>query len=240
MNPIKRHWHKLRKSVYRQWKELLLPKGFIRLGTRYGGWWLDTNTLNHSPLLIDCGLGEDISFPIAFLEKFKGHVIGVEPNPRSLDYCRIHVPSGMTIIPKAIWTDAGQDVVFHLPRPQNQLPPGADGVSGSLIGSHEYVNGGDDLHIQTTSFAEILANENRQSCDVLKIDIEGAEYELIDALIARNELPHANQLLIEFHHNVTHHTLDETQSTTQKIMDAGFDLIHTEGRNYIFRIKKTS
>lgn len=235
MNTILKHWNRLKRSLKRQWHEFRLPQGYIRLGTKYGGWWIDKNKVAVPALLIDCGLGEDISFPAAFLQLFSGRVIGIEPNPRSLEYCREHVPDRMTIIPKAFWKEAGQNIVFHLPRPQEQLPKGADGISGSILASHEYVSGGAQLRIVTTDLFEILDSVGRQSCDILKIDIEGAEYEVLNDLANKNALSRVGQLLVEFHHGVTHHTFEETEETSRRIMNAGFDLIHVEGRNYIFK-----
>ena len=83
-NVTKKHWNRLKKSLARRWAEAKLPRGYRRLGTRYGGWWVDTRAVGKNPLVIDCGLGEDISFPLAFLAKCGGTVIGIEPNPKSL------------------------------------------------------------------------------------------------------------------------------------------------------------
>ena len=133
-----KHWSRLKRSLGRRWSEWNLPRGYRRLGTRYGGWWLDTSMVGPQPLLIDCGLGEDISFPSAFLRRFAGaRVIGVDPNPRSIAYCRARCPSGMEILANAFWTTAGETIAFHLPRGQDKLPEGADGVSGSIDPSHE-------------------------------------------------------------------------------------------------------
>lgn len=235
MNPVKKHWQRLKRSLGRRYREWRLPRGYQRLGTRYGGWWVDAGLVGGTPLLIDCGLGEDISFPTAFLERFGGRVIGVEPNPRSLAYCRDRCPPGMEIRTQAFWKTAGETLTFHLPRPQEQLPKGADGVSGSLVGSHEYVAGGEALTVTTTTLAELLAAAGRDECDVLKLDIEGAEYEVLAELCRSGDIRRARQVLVEFHHRVTHHGLDETTATAAAIEAAGFHLVHTEGRNYIFR-----
>lgn len=240
MNPITKHWNRLKRSLRRHWREFRLPRGYARLGTKYGGWWVDTTRIHQPALLIDCGLGEDISFPITFLKQFRGQVLGVEPNPRSLEYCKHHVPTGMRILPMAFWKEAGQDIVFHLPRQQDQLPKGADGVSGSLVSTHEYVVGGEQLHIRTTNLTALLAEAGATRCDVLKIDIEGAEYEILDDLAATGQLTLVDQLLVEFHHDVTHHTQAETDATAAKILACGYELIYIEGRNYIFRKRATA
>lgn len=231
-----KHWNRLKRSLGRRWKEWRLPHGYERLGTRYGGWWLDTQLVSAQPLLIDCGLGEDISFPAAFLQRFAAaRVIGIDPNPRSLQYCRAHCPQGMEILPNAFWTSVGETIAFHLPRSQENLPKGADGVSGSLDASHEYVAGGERIETQTIDLDTLLARAGRTECDVLKLDVEGAEYALLDALVDSGRIKSARQVLIEFHHGVTRHLLDDTRRAVAKLAGAGFQLVHTEGRNYIFR-----
>lgn len=231
-----KHWNRLKRSLGRRWRESRLPRGYERLGTRYGGWWLDTRLVGSRPLLIDCGLGEDISFPVAFLQRFAdARVIGVDPNPRSLAYCRAHCPSGMEILAKALWTTAGETLAFHLPRSQEHLPKGADGVSGSLDSSHEYVAGGERIEAQSIDLDGLLAHAGRTECDVLKLDVEGAEYALLEALIGSGRIDAARQVLVEFHHGATRHTLDDTLRIVGRLAAAGHQLMHTEGRNYIFR-----
>jgi FkbM family methyltransferase len=231
---LDKHWRRLKRSLSRRFREKLLPRGYRRLGTRYGGWWLDARLLSDVPLLIDCGLGEDISFPLAFLQAFGGKVVGVEPNPRSLDYCSGRAPRDMSVLPKAFWSVSGRKLEFFLPRPQQELPKGADGVSGSLDGSHEYA-GEHKLEVETTSLAEILSQQARSECDVLKMDIEGAEYHVLEQLCSSGEIRKAGQVLIEFHHKVTQHTLDDTRRAVAQMQRNGFELVHTEDRNYIFR-----
>lgn len=231
-----KHWNRLKRSLSRRWREWKLPRGYQRLGTRYGGWWIDVGHISSPPLLIDCGLGMDISFPTAFLRRFTGaRVIGIDPNPRSLEYCRATCPPGMEILDNAFWTGAGDTVVFHLPRPPENLPNGADGVSGSLDPSHEYVEGGERIETQTVDLATLLARAGRKDCDVLKLDVEGAEYALLEALTQDGQIRRARQVLVEFHHGVTRHTMDDTRRAVAAMTTAGFGLVHTEGRNYIFR-----
>jgi FkbM family methyltransferase len=230
----RRYWEWLKRSLGRRWREWRLPSGYIRLGTKYGGWWLDRDLVRPDPLLIDCGLGRDISFDGAFLSRFGGTVIGVEANPASLAWCAPRCPPGMHLRDRAFWTRPGETLVFHLPRPPERLPKGADGVSGSLLASHEYVAGGESRHVTTTSLEEVLAEAGREDCDVLKLDIEGAEYAVLEGLIARGLLGKCRQLLVEFHHGVTEHTLVETKRTVEAILAAGFRLAHIESRNYSF------
>ena len=205
-------------------------------GTRNAAPWtyiVIRRLLTSTPLLIDCGLGEDISFPTAFLAQFGGKVVGVEPNPRSLEYCSKATPQGMRIIPQAFWSEPGITLTFHLPRPQDQLPKGADGVSGSVLDSHDYV-GEEEISVLTTSLTEILNQEQLAECDVLKLDIEGAEYEVLKSLCSSGNVAHVKQILVEFHHGVTSYSMADTERTVAMLEASNFRLAHTEGRNYIF------
>ena len=225
------HWQRLRRSLGRRWREWRLPASYVRLGTRYGGWWLDSSAVRADPLVIDCGLGEDISFDVAFLARFGGRVIGIDPNPASLAWCRERCPPGMELRDRAFWTAAGATLTFHLPRPKAQLPEGADGVSGSLRADHPYVGGGETRQVQTTSLEEVLAG--REECDVLKLDIEGAEFEVLAELVRRGELRRCRQLLVEFHRYVAGEAA--TERALAGILAAGFRLAHVESKNYLFR-----
>ena len=226
-------WWRLKRSLGRRWREWRMPHGFQRLGTRYGGWWVYGPSIGRDPLLIDCGLGFDLSFPEAFLRRFGGRAIGVDPNPRALEYARTHRPANMEVRAAALWGEAGRTLEFHMPRRAEHLPQGADGVSGSLLASHAYA-GEERIAVRTTSLEELLAQAGRAECDVLKLDVEGAEYEVLAALCASGAIRRARQVLAEFHHGWTEHPLEHTQALAAKIEAAGFELAHTENRNYLF------
>ena len=238
LNFIKKHFFKLNRSLTRRLREALLPKAYQRLGTKYGGWWIDKNLLeNKNPLLIDCGLGRDISFPMEFLEKHNGYVIGIDPDPKSISFCEKIKPKNMDLYKKAFWKKSGVALKFHLARSVDKLPKGAD-ESGSVLSSHNYVDGGMEIEVSTTSLSEILTFYNRSTCDVLKLDIEGAEYDVISDLISSGQIHSIDQLLVEFHHGVTHFTINDTSKIVEDLKLANFKLIHIESRNYIFRRTK--
>jgi FkbM family methyltransferase len=232
---LNKHWNRLKRSLGRRYREWRLPRGYVRLGTRYGGWWIDATALTPQPFMLDAGLGRDISFPTEFLARFKtGRVIGIDPNPASLAYVAARKPERMDVLARAFWRKAGETVTFHLPRPQAELPKGADGISGSLLASHEYA-GEERLDVPTTSFDEVLAIAGRDECDIFKLDIEGAEYDVLAELCASGRIRAARQVLIEFHHHCTDRPIEDTERTVAAIRASGFDLVHTEGRNSIFR-----
>jgi FkbM family methyltransferase len=232
---VRGHWRRLQRSLGRRRREWQLPGGYRRLGTKYGGWWVDAARLPSEPLLIDCGLGLDISFPSEFLSRFGGTVIGIDANPQSLEYCRRHCPPGMEIVGAAFWSSSGETLTFYLPRRLEELSFGADAVSGSLARSNAYAAADKSIQVATVCFEEIMTRAGRGVCDVLKLDIEGAEYPVLHALCESGRIRQVRQLLVEFHHGCTERTLADTDASIQQLRRAGFELVHMEDRNYIFR-----
>lgn len=90
------------------------------------------------------------------------------------------------------------------------------------------------MTVQTVDLSTLLQAAGGQ-CDVLKLDIEGAEYEVLAALCSTGEIRRAGQVLVEFHHGVTHHPVEDTERAVLALQSAGYALAHVEGRNYIFR-----
>ena len=60
--------------------------------------------------------------------------------------------------------------------------------------------------------------------DLLKMDIEGAEYEVLDEIL-RHELP-VRQILVEFHHRFPGIGIGRTLDTVKRLRDAGYKLFH--------------
>jgi hypothetical protein len=64
--------------------------------------------------------------------------------------------------------------------------------------------------------------------DVLKIDIEGGEYEAIDDLLASRLS--VGQVLVEFHHHFPGVGLSRTVRAVRALEEAGYLLFHVSGR----------
>lgn len=95
--------------------------------------------------------------------------------------------------------------------------------------------GDESISVNTISFTEILKQERSEECDVLKLDVEGAEYPVLEALCNNGDIALAKQLLVEFHHDVTTYSMADTERIVALLGSKNFKLVHTEGRNYIFR-----
>ena len=70
--------------------------------------------------------------------------------------------------------------------------------------------------------------------DLMKMDVEGAEYAVIDSLVESTVRP--RQLLVEFHHRFESIGLHKTKAAVEALRGAGYDLVYItdSGEEYSF------
>ena len=84
---------------------------------------------------------------------------------------------------------------------------------------------------------DTIASElNHKEVDLLKMDIEGAEYEVIEAL-PKNRVA-INQILIEFHHMYKGILISKTVDAISTLSNLGFELFNISQRTYEFSFRK--
>ena len=86
------------------------------------------------------------------------------------------------------------------------------------------------------SLKSISQELGHKTIDILKMDIEGAEYDVIDNL--KDQEVEINQILIEFHHMYKGISLEDTRSAIDKLNSLGFELFHISDRTYEFSFRK--
>lgn len=189
----------------------------IRLGSAYGGWtFYDDPELNDS-VIVSCGLGEDASFDVEFARKYGATVVIVDPTPRAVRHfleitsrlghsrqqaystsgrqaVESYDLSGLTeaqlhLCTKALW-NINTEINFYLPRDPEH-------VSHSIINyQNNYSNVTSSIKVATITIGEVLSKYNIRQLPLLKLDIEGAEIEVLSDMLASQIFP--KQILVEF------------------------------------------
>lgn len=72
-------------------------------------------------------------------------------------------------------------------------------VDGDATTQYNYKNTNTIQSAQLKSFTEFCQSNNITHIDVIKINIEGGEYDLLDYLISSNEIVKIDSLVIQFH-----------------------------------------
>jgi len=80
------------------------------------------------------------------------------------------------------------------------------------------------------SLKTIMNKLGHQRLDLLKLDIEGGEYEVLNNLIASEIV--VDQLLIEFHHNYRSIPFSMTKDALDSLREEGYQIFHISERTY--------
>ncbi|NNJ64035.1 MAG: FkbM family methyltransferase [Xanthomonadales bacterium] len=196
---------------------------------KLGEWRVFTGLLRPGGIVYSLGVGEDIEFDRALIEHYRMEIYAFDPTPNSVDWLsRRALPPGFHFHP---WAVADRDGVLYLfPRRKR------DGsLSSTMFTLVEDCEGRTDgVEVPARTLDTIVRELGHIRIDVLKMDIEGAEYGVLEGLLASTLRP--SQLLVEFHHR--HAGLDPSQTvaTVANLREAGYALadISSTGREFTF------
>ena len=87
--------------------------------------------------------------------------------------------------------------------------------------------------VEAVTLGELVKRVGVAVVDLIKLDLEGAEYELLSRT-QQAEFAHFKQMFVEFHHRCTGHDLADTKATVQKLRRVGFQSFTLDGDNYLF------
>ncbi len=159
-------------------------------GSDYGGFYLNPDVIGPDSVVYSFGIGEDISFDTEVISLHNCQVHGFDPTPKSIKWVKSQeLPENFVMHEYGIARETGV-ATFYLPKNENF-------VSGSLIG-HGNVNADVPIQVPVKSFADIIVSLEHKVIDVLKMDIEGAEYDVLESILESQTS--IGQLVIEFHH----------------------------------------
>lgn len=188
-----------------------------RLGTNYGGWVLPKNAnLNENSIVYSGGVGEDVSFDLKLNDKYKSKIFLIDPTRRAkihfTEICNFY--KRQTPVDFKFTGDIQKDYYKNI----SNLNPNLKNFKYIDIGlwnkkeelkfykqkNETYVSQsivenmfGDKYDIiNVDSIKGIMTKMNHSHIDLLKLDIEGAEIEVLNQMLNDNIFP--KYLCVEF------------------------------------------
>ncbi len=216
-------WHKIKSFI----KVLLGKEIFIKkdlkthlqwFGNKHAGFYLNPDFINESSIVYSFGVGTDISFDEELISKFDCTVFGFDPTPKTIHYITNYsqLPQKYIFEPYGLYSHDGT-IEFLLPENSNHVSC----TVGNLRNyDDEKLN---KVVVPVFKFESILKKLGHSKIDVLKLDIEGSEYEVLeDILNARIQI---NQICIEFHHRFKGVSKQKTKHAIKRLRESGYKLI---------------
>lgn len=146
------------------------------LGTEYGGFYLPNAFEIEKAVVYSFGIGEDLSFSESVIGK-GGVVYAFDPTPKAIAYVEhsnLFSHPNFHFFPYGLSDQDGKELFY--------LPIRDDWVSASVI-SHECVNAANGIEVEMKTLRTIMSELGHEHIDVLKMDIEGSEFKVIENLV---------------------------------------------------------
>ena len=146
----------------------------IKIGSDYGGWVVPQTLLNQDSICYCGGCGEDISFDLGLIERFNCQVYGFDPTPRAIAYVndKIQGVDAYHFFPLGLWNQK-DTLKFYVPQNESH-------VSHSLVNLQKTE---DYLEVEVERLRVLMERCGHSQLTLLKIDIEGAEYEVLKTIL---------------------------------------------------------
>jgi FkbM family methyltransferase len=219
-----------------------------RLGTAHGGWTLPTRSIRSGSTALCVGAGEDISFDVE-LNKKGITVYTIDPTPRSREHVRqvLSAAEGrslafinrsdedvydlrgfdkcrFTFLDVGLW---GRDTPMRFFAPQDH-----EHVSHSIVNLQHTDQWFEANCMTLRSVCESL---NIREIDILKLDVEGAEYAVLESMVDSGLRP--GVLCVEFDEIVNPLDggfMERILKAVKMLRGIGYRFRHIEDSNALF------
>jgi FkbM family methyltransferase len=144
------------------------------------------------PVILDCGANIGLA---TFFFKWlypKSTVLAFEPDPATFRVLRRNVEEngleGVSLQNVALW-DAEGDLPFYVARNE---------TGSALMSANSRRNQGQEISVRARRLSEFI----RGPIDLLKLDVEGAEHQVLCDLANSGKINQVRQMIVEYHHNL--------------------------------------
>lgn len=182
--------------------------------------------LSQKPIIVDLGCCCG-----GFLSKVKESInyekiIGIEANPINYETVKGYSDTNIVILNKAVCSEKRSEKEITFTVDLNDTHVGSfvfDEKSAALCRSTKTLQ---KFTVPTIKISEIFSEYQLDYIDLLKIDIEGAEWEILNDL---NDayFEKIKQISVEFHDFIDPSMKPKTQEVISKLKSLGYEMIHS-------------
>jgi FkbM family methyltransferase len=192
------------------------------------GWLLCHERIPRGALVFGLGVGHDIEFELGLIRDHAAIVETFDPTPSSTAWLQAQqLPQGFRHHP---WAVVATDGAIQLEERKATRAGSAPMLS---VVSSGRSNAG-TITAEGYRLSSVAARLQCGVPDLLRMDIEGAEYAVLDDMLATGFLP--QQLLVEFHHRFPQVGLEATRRAIAGLRGAGYRIaaVSDTGREVTF------
>jgi FkbM family methyltransferase len=159
---------------------------------RRGGYMVCTSAtpITKDTIVYSFGVGDNVQFDLSLIEKYGVSVFAFDPTPLSIKWVKKQsLPKSFRFFPMGIY-DIDSTIKFY--------PPARRNFTSYSFAERDYIKGKlEVVELPVKRLVNIMGMLKHDTIDILKMDIEGAEYAVLDDMIRCGIRP--SQILLEFH-----------------------------------------
>lgn len=197
----------------------------VSLGGEGAAWSICPAGLGRHSVIYSVGIGTDISFDLALIERYGVGVHAFDPTPGSIAWLEAQpLPDRFKWQQVGLAAYDGQALFF---------PPDSPAfISHTML--PRPTAGDRAIRVTVRRVSTLMRDLGHDRLDVLKMDIEGAEYDVVDDILASGV--RIAQLLVEFHHRFPDVGIERTRQAVTKLNAAGYRIfsVSDTGEEYGF------
>lgn len=189
-----------------------------RHGSDYGGWNIKKNSISNESIIYSFGIGKDISFDISLINKYDVEVYAFDPTPEVKAWLEGQdLPKKFKYHELAL-ADINGFLKFY-------APENPEYVSYSIIKKNNNY-----IEVSCEKLSTIMNKLGHKWIDVLKIDIEGAEFSVLKNILHDNI--NIKQILVEFHHFFDGFSKSDTENMVSEMNRLGYKIYNITPNGY--------
>jgi FkbM family methyltransferase len=223
-----------------------------KIGNDYSFCMVPEKSLSEASIVYSFGAGEDIHSDIGLVRSYGCNVAIFDPTPKAIKHFeelidltlqgkQYHCESGLTYdvsaaeIQKiryedlALWKE-DSSLKFFLPQDPNHVSCSINNIQNT----DQYVE------VEAKKLSSILKKMGHSHIDYLKLDIEGAEFEVLENIV--EEGIDVRAIYLEYHYNDANKPLRNIKRINKSLnmlLLSGYQVIHND-RNRYYTLIKTS
>lgn len=189
---------------------------------QYGSWVACPDIIHPNSVIYSVGIGRDLSFDLALINRHAVTVHAFDPTPASVQWVRSQtLPSALICHAIGLASFDGTLDFF--------APKKATSFHYTPVKRYRVASGA-LIKAPVRKLKTIMQELGHDKIDLLKIDIEGGEYDVIADIVSET-LPIA-QLLAEFHHAYETIPFKKTVDAVHALRRVGFKVFAISDRTY--------
>lgn len=191
------------------------------IGQGNDAWVVSPATLRESAVVYSLGVGNEVGFDLALVERYGVEVFAFDPSPTAIAFVASRrLPARFHFIERGIADFDGLASFYHR--------------GGKQYGLHHLGVDGRCIELPVQRLASAMNALGHRAIDLLKINIEGGEYAVIRDLLVSN-VP-VRQIVVEFHHRFPGYSLAQTKEAVRGLIAGGYWIFYIaeNGKEYSF------